>query len=115
MKLTEAPTGYEMPKSAAALVEHAQANGWVVRSAWGEDSGGSPYVTVALGRLLTGPEVTMWRGNRWEYQITWHSRGLQAGRLRLFGGWEITPGNPAAHNLPSVAKIRETISNYPAA
>lgn len=114
MQLVQAPEGYRMPRAAADLIEHARAHGWAVRSAWAADSGGAPYVTVALGRLLTGPEITMWRGNRWEYQVTWHNRGLAPGRLRLFGGWAITPGSPAAHNLPSVKAIQEEITAHPA-
>ncbi|MEU1074343.1 MULTISPECIES: hypothetical protein [unclassified Streptomyces] len=115
MQTTQAPTGYAMPKAAADLVEHATAYGWKVKSVWGKDSGGAPFVTVMLGRLLTGPELTMWGGDRWEYRITWHGRGLPVGRLRLFGGWAVTPESPATHNLPSVKAIREVVMSNPAA
>lgn len=113
MQSTRTPEEYVIPKAAVRLMEHAEAHGWTVRSAWAADTGGSPHFTLALGRLLAGPELAMWRGDRWEYRITWHSRGLPARCMRLFGGWEITPGHPSASNLPSLTKVQEVISNHP--
>lgn len=109
----DAPEGYRLPKAAADLISDAEANGWQTGHSWGEDTGGSPFVSVVLLRRLVGPELTKWSGDRWEYRITWHNRGLAAGRVRLFGGWEVTPQNPAAHNLPSLKAIRRTIADNP--
>lgn len=109
------PDGYDLPKIAAGLVTHAEAHGWRVRVQWTppgyEDE---PYVTVQVGRRVTRADGYAGTGDRWAYALTWHSRGCQTGKARLFGsGVAVTPDHPAAHNAPSVKAIRGVITANP--
>lgn len=109
------PDGYELPKLAADLVEFAKGRGWLTLVQWTPpDYSGEPYVTVEVGRKLNGAEAAQHRSDTFHYQITWHSRDCEPGRLRKFGGCAKTPDSPQWHDVPSVRKIRETIAANPA-
>jgi hypothetical protein len=110
------PDGYELPKLAVDLMEFAEERGWKARAQWtalGYD--GEPYVTVEVGRMLGEAEAAKHRGSTFHYQITWHSRDCEPGKVRKFGaGLAKTPDHPQWHDAPSVRKIRETIAANPA-
>lgn len=110
------PAGYSMPKAAADLLAHAEANGWETLHQWTQPSyTGEPYLSVQLRRNLTAVERADTRGDCWKYKLTWHSRGCTPGRVRLFGsGLAATPDSPAWHDAPSVKGIRAVITAHPA-
>lgn len=110
------PDGYSLPKQAADLVAHAEAHGWTTRVQWTAPGySGEPYVTVQVGRLVTGADGYVGTGDRWTYERTWHSRDCAPGKVRLFGqGVATTPDHPAHHNAPSVKGIMAVITAHPA-
>jgi hypothetical protein len=106
------PDGYTLPAAATSLIAHARTHRWDAWAQWTPDTGtsGGPFVAVYLGRTRSAEP-----GDRWHYQLTWHSRGCPAGRVRRFGsGLAQTPDNPAAHHAPSMRAIREVIAQHPA-
>lgn len=71
----DAPFGrLEIPKAAINLIRTADANGWDVGAGWGTSMSDEPFLTVAVRR--TDPEIYA--------KLTWHTRDLEAGKLRLF-------------------------------
>ncbi|MGA5130827.1 hypothetical protein ACPCTO_13560 [Streptomyces olivoreticuli] len=115
-----APDGYALPKAAADLVAHATAHGWLSRVGWAADISNAPLVHVAVGRRMTPDEQEQAEdrgeyGDRWCYELTWHSRDCAPGRLRLFGRpLAHTPEQPRWHDGPSVKGIRQVIADNPA-
>jgi|ERR1700756_794769 len=88
-----------LPKAAQELLQVAESAGWKSGVERGVDSGGSPFVTVAVGARS---------GERfWHYQITWHTRGT--GTYRLFGKIVRTDVHYWC-DAPSLRTIRETIA-----
>ncbi|QDN60112.1 MULTISPECIES: hypothetical protein [unclassified Streptomyces] len=110
------PPGYILPKAAADLVAHAQAHGWLTLVQWTPPGyGGEPFVSVQVGRLLHAGEQSGARGDRWTYNVTWHSRDCAPGRVRLFGRHlATTPEQPWLHDGPSVKAICAVIAQHPA-
>lgn len=110
------PQGYQLPKSAADLIAHAEAHGWMSLVQWTPPGyEGEPFVTVQVGRRLVEGEMPDARGSKWIYKLTWHSRDCAAGKVRLFGcGHSVTPDHPAGTDAPSVKSIRATIEQHPA-
>lgn len=97
------PDGYTMPTAAAQLVERAEASGWTTAVRWTPpDYDGEPHVKVAVAQ------------GGWRYEVTWHSRGCQPGRVRLFSSLAWTPERPAAHDAPSIKGICAVINANPA-
>lgn len=112
-----APDGYCLPKLADDLVTLAQAHGWQTLAQWTPPGySGEPYVTVQVGRLISPAERESYRGDRWAYKLTWHSRNCPAGKVRLFGqGTAVTPDDPSGRaGAPSVRAIRAVIAAHPA-
>lgn len=109
------PAGYSLPKAAEDLMSYAQAHGWSTEALWtalGYD--GEPSVRVRVGRQLTGEERDEHRGDRWVYELTWHSRDCAPGKVRRFGqGTAVTPDDPATRGCPSLKAIREVIAAHP--
>ncbi|GGX46504.1 hypothetical protein [Streptomyces noursei] len=98
------PEGYTMPAAAEQLIEHAKAHGWRTKVVWTPpDYDGEPSLKVLMEH------------GGWRYELTWHSRGCQPGRVRLFSRLAWTPGRQVAHDAPSVKKIRAVIEANPAA
>jgi hypothetical protein len=114
--LATPPPGYALPTQAAALTDHARAHGWHAAVQWtppGWDD--EVHVKVSVSRHLTEQEARDARGSGWGYVYTWHARGCQPGRLRLFGaGQAQTPDAPWAHPAPSLRAVREVIAARPA-
>ena len=90
-----------LPKTAADLLAVARANGWRTAVGHAEDSGGSPYATVEIGRKVND-EV-------WHYKLCWHTRGT--GTYRLFTKLSRTPDAPYWHDAPSLKAIRATLES----
>lgn len=114
--LEEPPASYTFPKAAADLIDYARAHGWDGRAQWTPPGAVPVWVTVHIGRIRTAAEqdaAYLGTGDRWHYQLTWHSRGCRPGRVRRFGGLAETPDRPAAHDAPSLQRIRETIATHP--
>lgn len=113
--LATPPAGYSLPKAAADLMAFAEAHGWLSMAQWtSPDYIGDPYVKVQVGRHLTDEEREQYRGTRWLFELTWSSRDCAPGKVRRWrAGLAWTPDNPAAHDSPSVKKIRETIAAHP--
>lgn len=103
------PDGYELPKVARELVEHAKAQGWLTGILWTPEAyDGEPYVAVHVGRKVGD--------RRWYFKVTWHSRDCDPGKLRKFGaGLESTPDHPKWRDGRSIKSIRQVISNNPMA
>lgn len=101
------PDGYTLP---------AEAHGWVALAQWTSlGYVGDPFVTVQVGRLVTEADGYLGLGDRWKYNLTWHSRGCAPGKVRLFGsGIAVTPANPGGGYAPSVKAIRAVIEQHPA-
>jgi hypothetical protein len=114
--LAAPPAGYELPKAATDLLAFAEAHGWMAQAQWtSPEYDGEPYVSVQVARRVTEAERDQYRGDRWSYQLTWHSRDCAAGKVRRFGsGTAITPGSPSTHDAPSVKAIRAVIEANPA-
>lgn len=112
---TTPPPGYELPKLAADLVAHAEAHGWMSLVQWTPPGyGGEPYVKVQVGRKLRDGEMPDARGDKWIYEITWHSRDCAPGRVRLFRGTSaVTPDRPQYGDGPSIKAIRAVIEQHP--
>lgn len=120
---TDAPAGYALPKQAADLIAHAEANGWLARATWiAGDYTGEPFVCVDVGRMLADGESPVHltdpyaqvRGDKWAYCVTWHSRYARPGQLKLFRRpGAFTPWRPTYHDGPSVKGIRLMISSFP--
>lgn len=102
------PDGYELPAAAKKLVDCAAAHGWRHLVRWTSPGfEGSPFVRVLIGRI--GDDT----GN-WEIQYTWHSRGCDPGKVRLFGhGLMTSPGHQVSYVAPSLAKVRKMIAENP--
>jgi hypothetical protein len=116
--LATPPTGYTLPPTARRLIDHATAHGWQTAARWYPPPGAEHaevLVEVLVGRRLTPAEAAEdHRGEKWEYTLSWHSRGCQPRRLRLFGqGLAETPADPAVHHAPSVASITAVITAHP--
>ncbi|KUN16472.1 hypothetical protein AQJ23_45180 [Streptomyces antibioticus] len=109
------PAGYSLPKAAADLMAYAKAHGWSTEALWTAlGYGGEPFVNVRVGRLLTGEERDGHRGDRWVYELTWHSRDCAPGKVRRFGqGTAVTPDEPATRGCPSLKAIRAIIAANP--
>jgi hypothetical protein len=110
------PEGYALPKLAADLVAHADAHGWLSLVQWTPPGyGDDPFVTVQVGRLVVESDGDLGPGDRWKYSLTWHSRGCETGKARLFGRiLAETPDRPSVHDGPSVKAIRAVIEQHPA-
>jgi hypothetical protein len=111
------PAGYETPKAVTDLVAHATAHGWSTSAVWTAlGYAGEPFLTVQVGRLVSEDDREDYRGDRWVYSLTWHSRGCAQGKVKRFGqGTAVTPDQPATRYAPSVKAIRETIAAHPVA
>ncbi|MEW1547546.1 hypothetical protein [Streptomyces tsukubensis] len=106
------PAGYALPSAAEALTACALANGWITLVQWTppgwEDE---PSVRVHLARKAPPNRDS---GLVWYYRLTWHSRGCQPGRVRLFGrGLAQTPDRPGEHDAPSLRALRAVIDQNP--
>ncbi|MFI0718887.1 hypothetical protein [Streptomyces sp. NPDC021224] len=113
--LSRPPAGYELPRIATDLMAHAKAHGWQASLRWTPPGySGEPFMTVEVGRKLAGLERNQHRGDRWHYQLTWHSRDCVPGKVKLFrAGLASTPDNPADHDAPSIKAIRAIIEANP--
>lgn len=118
--LATPPAGYTLPAAAQRLIDHATGHGWQALVQWypapGGDETAEPFVQVCVGRYLTATEQAAedHRGPRWQYLLTWHSRGCPPGRLRRFGqGLAETPTHPATHDAPSLTAITNVITAHP--
>jgi hypothetical protein len=115
--LSTPPEGYAVPKAVTDLLAHATAHGWRTSAVWtalGYE--GEPFLRVQVGRLVSEDDREDYRGDRWVYSLTWHSRGCAQGKVKRFGqGTAVTPDQPATHYAPSVKAIRETIAAHPVA
>lgn len=111
-----APPGYALPKAATDLVAHAEAHGWMALVQWTPPGySGEPYVSVQVGRLVHEADGYVGLGDRWKYEVTWHSRGCALGKVRMFGnGHAVTPANPGGNYAPSVKAIRAVMAAHPA-
>ncbi|MFD9442100.1 hypothetical protein [Streptomyces sp. NPDC060001] len=111
------PEGYSTPKAAADLMAFAESHGWRTSAVWtalGYE--GEPFLTVQVGHLVGDESREQYRGDRWVYSLTWHSRDCAPGKTRRFGqGTAQTPDKPATHGAPSVKAIRDVIAANPAA
>lgn len=112
------PEGYAVPKIVTDLADYAKVHGWATAVQWyapepADD--GEPFVTVQVARKAVESDYTGFlRGPYWLYQLTWHSRGCEPGRVRKFGtGLAQTPNHPQWHDAPSVKRIREVIAANP--
>jgi hypothetical protein len=114
--LSVPPEGYSLPKAVTDLISYAESHGWRTSALWtalGYD--GEPYVKVDIGRLVPADERDEYRGDRWVYSLTWHSRDCAPGKVRRFGqGTAVTPDNPATRGAPSVKAIKAVIAGNPA-
>lgn len=111
------PEGYSTPKAVADLMAFAESHGWRTSAQWTAlGYAGEPYLTVKVGRLVPTEDREEYRGDRWVYSLTWHSRDCAPGKTRRFGqGTAQTPDRPATHGAPSVKAIREVIAANPEA
>lgn len=111
------PEGYRTPKAAAELIAFAELHGWRTSALWTSIGyAGDPFLNVEVGHLVPDEEREEYRGDRWVYSLTWHSRDCAPGKTRRFGqGTAQTPDNPATHGAPSVKGIRDVIAANPAA
>jgi hypothetical protein len=111
-----APPGYALPKAAADLAAHAEAHGWMALVQWTPPAySGEPYVSVQVGRLVTEADGYLGLGDRWKFEVSWHSRGCAPGKVRMFGnGHAVTPANPGGGYAPSVKTIRAVIEQHSA-
>jgi hypothetical protein len=114
--LAAPPAGYTVPKAVTDLLAHAKAHGWLARASWTPPNyEGEPFLRVEVGRLVTDEEREEYRGDRWMYSLTWHSRDCAPGKVKRFGqGTAVTPDDPATHYAPSVKAIRAVIADNPA-
>ncbi|MGW6789976.1 hypothetical protein [Streptomyces chartreusis] len=110
------PDGYALPSLAAGLLEFAKAHGWVTAVQWTPPGyGGEPFVNVEVGRKLGEAEAANHRSDTFHFQLTWHSRDCEPGKLKKFGRiLAKTPDNPQWHDAPSVKRVREIIHASPA-
>lgn len=92
-----------LPKAAAELLELAESREWKTGTQHGEDSGGSPFVTIAIGRKFAD-------GTIFYYKITWHTRNT--GTYRLFGKIARTPTSPGWHDAPSLREIQRVVEAH---
>lgn len=115
--LSTPPEGYSVPKAVTDLLTHAKAHGWLTAARWTSPTyEGEPFLTVQVGRLVTDEERDDYRGDRWLFSLTWHSRDCAPGKVKRFGqGTAVTPDHPSTHYAPSVKAIRETIATHPVA
>ncbi|OEV13624.1 hypothetical protein [Streptomyces nanshensis] len=105
------PEGWEVPKTVADLVAHAEAHGWRSSLAWNPRAGGEEMaLAVLVGRDLT-PEDEPARGTKWCYRLTWNC--VPGSARRAGTGVAQTPHRPQWHDAPSVRKIREVIHAHP--
>lgn len=118
--LTVPPAGYTLPSAAQRLIDHATAHAWQGIAQWypppGQDDDAEPQLRIIVGRYLTTEEqaAEYHRSNKWQYTLTWHSRGCAPGRLALFGqGLAVTPDDPAVGCAPSVTAITAVITAHP--
>lgn len=98
-------TEHVMPKAAAELHELAIKHDWASAHQFGEDSGGSPFLTLELGRKVGEGKRAVYH-----YRITWHTRNT--GTYRLFSKICRTPASPGWHDAPSLRAIRATIEEH---
>ncbi|MBT2412699.1 hypothetical protein J7I94_19395 [Streptomyces sp. ISL-12] len=110
--LSTPPAGYAVPKAVSDLLSFAEAHGWRTSALWTAPGyEGEPFLNVQVGRLVPVNERGNYRGDRWMYSLTWHSRDCAPGKVRRFGqGTAVTPDNPATRGAPSVNAIREVIA-----
>lgn len=112
--LASPPEGYALPSAAETLISHARTHGWKTSVEWTSTGGREVFATVRVGRRVLPEETTGFRGDRWKFSYTWHSRGCAPGRLRLFGsGLAETPSSPRTHDAPSLKKTRQIIHDNP--
>ncbi|WP_405620339.1 hypothetical protein [Streptomyces sp. NBC_00076] len=111
------PEGYSTPKAVTDLLSFAESHGWATSATWTAlGYAGEPFLNVKVGHLVPEEERENYRGDRWVYSLTWHSRDCAPGKTRRFGqGTAVTPDNPATHGAPSVKAIRDVIAKNPAA
>lgn len=114
--LATPPAGYELPKAATDLMTFVEAHGWMAQAQWtSPEYEGEPYVRVQVARRVGESERELYRGDRWSYQLTWHSRDCAPGKVRRFGsGTAVTPESPNTHDAPSVKAIRAVVEANPA-
>ncbi|OEV09206.1 hypothetical protein [Streptomyces nanshensis] len=105
------PEGWEVPKTVADLVAHAEAHGWRSALAWNPRAASEEMtLAVLVGRDVT-PADEPARGTKWRYQLTWN---CEPGSARRAGsGLAQTPHRPGWHEAPSVKKIRAVIRAHP--
>lgn len=115
--LSVPPAGYSVPKTVSDLVTFAQERGWLTSTLWTEPGySGEPFLNVEIGRLVPVDERENYRGDRWHYKFTWHSRDCAPGKVRRFGqGLATTPDSPATHAAPSLKALRAVIEANSAA
>lgn len=89
----------QLPKAARSLVEYADWAGWRHAVADGVDTGGSPFVTVALRHPESGHA----------FRITWHTRNT--GTYRLFSKSERPAGKGVWRDATSIKAIRAVIGD----
>jgi hypothetical protein len=115
--LSTPPAGYAVPKTVSDLLSFAEAHGWRTSALWtAPNYEGEPFLSVQVGRLVPEEEREDYRGDRWVYSFTWHSRDCAPGKVRRFRqGLANTPDNPATHGAPSLKALRDVIAANPAA
>jgi hypothetical protein len=86
-----------LPAAAQSLLDLATSKGWLTACVYDSDSGGSPFVQVALHHPETHEQFTM----------TWHTRAT--GTYRLFSKLWRQRGRAVVVDAPSIKKIRELV------
>jgi hypothetical protein len=97
------PDGFELPKSAADLLAHAEAHGWKTARAWivrTEDEGGGAGLRIIVGQ---GP---------WQFKLSWSCDPGGAGRM-VRSGLARGPRRDW-HDAPPLVRIKQIITENPA-
>lgn len=97
------PDGFELPRSAASLLEHARAHGWRTAVAWSPDE----------ENLAAGLQVLIARPGGWGFKLRWGVPvdGNGAGSL-VRTGLARRPGRDW-YDAPPLKSIRQIIASEP--